>query len=222
MAFSSHSCGDAVSPAQAGRRLFMRVPMIVLAAAAVGLGSTASAGPLQGFRCTRVPLVWPLTAPMRVLRKMTCGEITRHPPDRAELEMVQNLRAYYLIRGVIIQVVQEDAASGMSEVHLPGGFRTFWTLTRFLSRSTHQRYLGSGGNAHNVEYDAPRANGVDAQCNPKGRCWCFEPARCNAEAEVVENRSLNSCVLEHIIRSAGPNFDTPLLTLVAGISPRSR
>src|SRR5258707_13290307 len=49
--------------------------------------------------------------------------------------MVQNLRAYYLIRGVIIQVVQEDAASGMSEIHLPGGFRTFWTLKRFLSRS---------------------------------------------------------------------------------------
>jgi hypothetical protein len=38
--------------------------------------------------------------------------------------MVSDLRAYYLIRGVIIQVVQEDAASGMSEVHLPGGFRT--------------------------------------------------------------------------------------------------
>jgi len=32
-------------------------------------------------------------------------------------------------------VVQEDAASGMSEVHLPGGFKTFWTLKRFLSRS---------------------------------------------------------------------------------------
>ena len=40
---------------------------------------------------------------------------------------------------------------------------------------------------HYVEYDAPRANGVDAQSNPKDRCWCFEPARCNAnaQAEVV-------------------------------------
>jgi hypothetical protein len=43
-------------------------------------------------------------------------EITKHRTDRAELEMVQNLRAYYLIRGVIIQVVQEDAASGTSQV----------------------------------------------------------------------------------------------------------
>jgi hypothetical protein len=49
--------------------------------------------------------------------------------------MVSDLRAYYLIRGIIVQVVQEDAASGMSQVHLPGGFKTFWTFKRFLSRS---------------------------------------------------------------------------------------
>jgi hypothetical protein len=62
-------------------------------------------------------------------------EITRHRTDLLEVKMVSDLRAYYLIRGVIIQVVQEDAASGMSEVRLPGGFRIFWTVTRFLSRS---------------------------------------------------------------------------------------
>jgi len=35
------SCGDALSRVQCERRLFMRVPTIVLAAAAVVLGSTA-------------------------------------------------------------------------------------------------------------------------------------------------------------------------------------
>ena len=55
-------------------------------------------------------------------------EISRHRTDRVELEMVQELRAYYLIRGVIIQVVQEDAASGMSEIHLPRGFKTLGSL----------------------------------------------------------------------------------------------
>ena len=112
----------------------MRVPIIVLAVAAVGLGSTASADPYkdsvaQGYRWVAVD------GPYACPSKDDLREITRHHTDRAELEMVQNLRAYYLIRGVIIQVVQEDAASGMSQVHLPGGFRTFWTLTRFLSRS---------------------------------------------------------------------------------------
>jgi hypothetical protein len=112
----------------------MRVPTIVLAAATIGLGSTASADPYkdlatQGYRWVIVD------GPYACPSKDDLREITRHHTDRIELEMVQNLRAYYLIRGTIIQVVQEDAASGISEVHLPGGFRTFWTVTRFLSRS---------------------------------------------------------------------------------------
>jgi hypothetical protein len=57
--------------------------------------------------------------------------------------MVSDLHAYYLIRGVLVQVVQEDAASGMSEVHLPGGFKTFWTLKRFLSRSPVKDTFGA-------------------------------------------------------------------------------
>src|SRR5258706_16054910 len=112
----------------------MRVAIIVLAAAAIGLGSTASADPYkdlaaQGYRWEAVD------GPYACPSKDDLREIVKHPTDRAELEMVQDLRAYYLIRGVIIQVVQEDAASGTSQAHLPGGFRTFWTLTRFLSRS---------------------------------------------------------------------------------------
>jgi hypothetical protein len=112
----------------------MRVPIIVLAAAAVGLGSTASADPYkdlaaQGYRWVAVD------GPYACPSKDDLREITEHRTDRVELEMVEDLRAYYLIRGVIIQVVQEDAASGTSQVRLPGGFRTFWTLTRFLSRS---------------------------------------------------------------------------------------
>jgi hypothetical protein len=129
----SQGWGDAVSHAQAGRR-FMRVPTIVLAVATIGLGSTASADPYkdlatQGYRWVIVD------GPYACPSKDDLREITRHHTDRIELEMVENLRAYYLIRGTIIQVVQEDAASGISEVHLPGGFRTFWTVTRFLSRS---------------------------------------------------------------------------------------
>jgi hypothetical protein len=112
----------------------MRVPIIILAAAAVGLGSTALADPYkdlaaQGYRWVIVD------GPYACPSKDDLREITRHRTDLLEVKMVSDLRAYYLIRGVIIQVVQEDAASGMSEVHLPGGFRTFWTVTRFLSRS---------------------------------------------------------------------------------------
>jgi len=108
--------------------------MIVLAAAAVGLGSTASADPYkdsvaQGYRWVAVD------GPYACPSKADLQEITSHRTDLLEVKMVSDLRAYYLIRGVIVQVVQEDAASGMSEVHLPGGFKTFWTFKRFLSRS---------------------------------------------------------------------------------------
>ena len=112
----------------------MKVPIIVLAAAAVGLCSTASADPnkdlaAQGYRWVAVD------GPYACPSKDDLLEITKHRTDQLELQMVQDLRAYYLIRGVIIQVIQEDAASGTSQAHLSGGFRTFWTLTRFLSRS---------------------------------------------------------------------------------------
>src|SRR3981081_2916827 len=115
----------------------MRVPIKVLAAAAVGfvaLGSTASADPYkdltaQGYRWVAVD------GPYACPSKDDLQEITRHRTDLLEVKMVSDLRAYYLIRGVLVQVCQEDAASGMSEVHLPGGFKTFWTLQRFLSRS---------------------------------------------------------------------------------------
>src|SRR5260221_2369596 len=116
------------------RTRFMRVPTIVLAVAAVGLASTASADPnkdltAQGYRWVAVD------CPYACPSKDDLQAITRHRTDLLEVKMVSDLRAYYLIRGVIVQVVHEDAASGTSQVHLPGGFRTFWTLTRFLSRS---------------------------------------------------------------------------------------
>jgi hypothetical protein len=142
----------------------MRVPIIVLAAAAVALGSTASADPYKDFAAQGYRWV-AVDGPYACPSKDDLQEITRHRTDLLEAKMVSDLRAYYLIRGVIVQVLQEDAASGMSEVHLPGGFKTFWTLKRFLSRKSHQRYFRSGGNAHNVEYDACWTN--DAQPTPK-------------------------------------------------------
>ena len=120
----------------------MRVPTIVLAAAAVGLGSTASADPYkdlaaQGYRWVIVD------GPYACPSKDDLREITRHRTDRIELQMIQDLRAYYLVRGVIVQVVQEDAASGMSEIQIAGRPRTLWTLTKFLSRSPVRDTFGA-------------------------------------------------------------------------------
>ena len=112
----------------------MRVPIRVLAAAVVVLGSTALGDPYKDFAAQGYRWV-AVDGPYACPSKADLQEITRHRTDLLEVKMVSDLRAYYLIRGVLVQVVQEDAASGMSEVHLPGGFKTFWTLKRFLSRS---------------------------------------------------------------------------------------
>jgi len=61
-------------------------------------------------------------------------QITQHHTDETELQMVGELRAYYLIAGTIAQLVQEDSASGMSQIHLEGITRDLWTCTRFLSK----------------------------------------------------------------------------------------
>jgi hypothetical protein len=68
--------------------------------------------------------------------------ITAHHGDAAELEMVENGQAYYLIPGTIVQVVKEDPANSMSQVRW-GGLATFlWTYTKFLSKHPIQDMYG--------------------------------------------------------------------------------
>jgi len=59
--------------------------------------------------------------------------ITDDDTDAIELHMVENGSAYYLIPGTLVQVVQDDADSGMSEILVAGITRSLWTYTRFLS-----------------------------------------------------------------------------------------
>jgi hypothetical protein len=61
-------------------------------------------------------------------------QTTKHHTDETELQMVDELRAYYLIEGTIVRLVQEDSSSGMSKIHLAGITRDLWTCTRFLSK----------------------------------------------------------------------------------------
>jgi hypothetical protein len=48
-----------------------------------------------------------------------------------------------LIRGVIVQVVQEDKASGMSQVHWEGITANLWTPSKFLSKRPVTSILGT-------------------------------------------------------------------------------
>jgi hypothetical protein len=47
--------------------------------------------------------------------------------------MVEEGGAYYFIRGAIVQVLEENPMTGMSEIHLAGIAKPLWTYKKFLS-----------------------------------------------------------------------------------------
>jgi hypothetical protein len=61
-------------------------------------------------------------------------KIVKNRTDDLELQFVEQVRAYYLIRGAVVKIVQEDAASGVSKIHTTGITKDFGTLTKLLSR----------------------------------------------------------------------------------------
>ena len=112
----------------------MKIPTILsVAAVAVLITSAGQAAnydhlAANGYRWVIVdgPYACPSKDDLRTL--------TKHPTDEAELQMIEQLRAYYLIEGALVQVVVEDAASGMSQIHATEIKPDIWTLTRFLTR----------------------------------------------------------------------------------------
>jgi hypothetical protein len=111
----------------------MKIPTLLSVAIVVLLTSRGFAAPYndlatKGYRWvnTNGPYACPSRDDLR--------EIIQHHTDEAEIQMIEQLRAYYLIEGAVVQVVLEDAASGMSQIHSAGIGSDVWTLTKFLSR----------------------------------------------------------------------------------------
>ena len=108
----------------------MKIAALLWVAVAVGLKSGAFAAPYdeltaKGYR-------WITTdGPYACPSKDDLRQIMRHRADEA---VVERLRAYYLIEGTIVQVVQEDAATGVSKIHSAEIGPDVWTLTAFLSK----------------------------------------------------------------------------------------
>jgi hypothetical protein len=111
----------------------MKLKMLTFAAVSVGLTATALAANYsdlvaQGYRWINVdgPYACPAKADVQL--------ITNHRTDSVELQMVDDLRAYYLIPGMIVQIVQDDPPSGLTQVRLGGITTDLWTYTKFLSK----------------------------------------------------------------------------------------
>src|SRR3954464_12846540 len=110
------------------RRLTLLSVTAVLGTVSAGLATNYNALVAQGYRWVTVdgPYGCPSQSDLR--------RITRYGTENTELEMVEQLRAYYLIPGTVVQVIQEDTASGTSQVRVAGIVRDLWTFTKFLTK----------------------------------------------------------------------------------------
>jgi hypothetical protein len=69
-------------------------------------------------------------------------QIVKKSTDETELQMIKQHRAYYLLRGEIVKLIPEDAASGISRMHVAGITTDLKTPTKFLSKRPAENALG--------------------------------------------------------------------------------
>ena len=106
---------------------FLSVTAALVGTVSAGLATNDDAHVAQGYRWVTVD------GPYGCPSKADLQQLAKYRTDKTELEMVEQLRAYYLIPGTMVQVLQEDAASGTSKVRVAGIVRGLWTLTKFLT-----------------------------------------------------------------------------------------
>ncbi|MBV8417842.1 MAG: hypothetical protein JO251_21815 [Verrucomicrobia bacterium] len=99
---------------------------------ATGIALTASARDYhdlvaEGYRWVKID------GPYACATKEDLVEITRDPSDFNELHMVEGVRAYYLIQGALVKVMQQDATAGLAQIRVAGITSNLWTYNEFLS-----------------------------------------------------------------------------------------
>jgi hypothetical protein len=111
----------------------MKLKMLVFAAISFSLTGASRAADYsdlvaQGYRWVTVD------GPYACPTEQDVQRITGHRTDAIELQMVGNLQAYYLVPGTIVQLVQDDPATGMSQIRMGGITTALWTDKRFLGQ----------------------------------------------------------------------------------------
>jgi hypothetical protein len=121
--------------------------ILAIAAAAVGLTSTAVADKYddlakQGYRWINTDGL--LACPSKDDVQHMVKDLSDPNPqsETDQIHMVEQLRAYFLIQGALVQVVQEDKASDMTQFSEAGLNGTFWTLNKFLSKRPIRNIIG--------------------------------------------------------------------------------
>jgi len=82
--------------------------------------------------------------------------------DVVELKMVEQVKAYFLIPGMIVQEIEEDSSSGLSKIRMSGITTDLWTLTRFLSKHAVKDTYGVIETPETSGLIPTAASGIDA------------------------------------------------------------
>jgi hypothetical protein len=118
-----------------------------------GLACSAIAGLLMtlvanGFAATEEELLkqgyrWvTVDGPYACVSVDDLRRITREGGDDLELKLVQQLKAYYLVQGTMVQVIQEDKSAGVSQIRIDGIIKPLWTRNAYLSRRPSKSAIG--------------------------------------------------------------------------------
>jgi hypothetical protein len=102
-------------------------PIVALGMPSTGLARDYKDLVAEGYRWVTIdgPYMCPTKEDLR--------EITRDPSDIKELHMAEELRAYFLIKGALVKVIQEDESTGMAQIRAAGITIDLWTYNKFLS-----------------------------------------------------------------------------------------
>ena len=111
------------------RTAALLVTVIAYGLISSGLGANDNDLAAKGYRWVTVD--GPYGCPSRD----DLQKITSNRTDRLELQFIEELRAYYIVRGELVKIIQEDAAAGVSQVHSDQMTRDVWTLSKFLSKN---------------------------------------------------------------------------------------
>ncbi len=89
----------------------------------------------QGYRWVTVD------GPFACVSVEDLRKITGSGGDELELKMVEQLKAYYLIRGTMVQIIKEEPG-GVSQIRIDGITKPLWTRNDYLTRRPLKNIIG--------------------------------------------------------------------------------
>jgi hypothetical protein len=139
---TEHIAGNIWARKVAEERSTVNVRTILsVATVAIGLVSAGLAAKYddlieQGYRWVTVD------GPLACVSKDDLRQMVGKPSYELTLKMVEEVRAYYLVKGSMVRVVAQETSSGLSQIYIPGITQNLWTLTKFLTKQPVKDIIG--------------------------------------------------------------------------------